>query len=179
MCQQIDKVRRGKWSQQPVHWTMAGKWSNAVSPGEWIMNAEVSRESYLWVISPLLYPEEPAGAMELGDGGAQEWWRSESGTQERRDCRQAVRGTGESPWNVWDQTVTVREECIDIVLLVTGYMWRWSVISWVGSGVCSWWWLWLPDTVYIHKTLLNQIISISPATSLRYWLMSFRQFEFH
>ncbi len=119
------------------------------------------------------------GTVELGDGGDQERWRSGSGTQEQRDCRQAVRGSGESPWNVWDQTVTVWEECVDIVLLVTGYMWRWSVISWVGSGVCSWWWLWLPDTVYIHKTLLNQIISISPATSLRYWLMSFRQFEFH
>jgi len=42
---------------------MARKWSNAVSP--------VS----------LIFPEEPAGAMELGDGGAQERWRFGSGTQ--------------------------------------------------------------------------------------------------
>ncbi len=86
---------------------MAGKWSNATSPGEWIRNGEVSRESYLWVINPLLYPRGPVGAMELGDGGAQERWRSGSGTQEG------------------------------------------LVIRWVGSVVCSWWWLrwlWLPDS---------------------------------
>ncbi len=128
---------------------MAGKWSNAASSGKWIRNREVSRESYLWVINPLLYPGEPAGAMELGDGGAQERWRSGSRTQEQQDCRQNVRGSGESTSNVWDQTVTVWEEYVDIELLMTGDKWRWLVIKWVGSGVCSWWWLrwlWLHDT---------------------------------
>ncbi len=46
----------------------------------------------------------------------------------------------------------IREECVDIVLLMTGDRWRWSVIRWVGSGVCSWWWLrwlWLPDSLYV------------------------------
>ncbi len=61
--------------------------------------------------------------MELGDGGAQERRRSGSGTQDRRDCRQKVRGSDETTWNVCDQTVTVREECVDIVLLMTGDRW--------------------------------------------------------
>ncbi len=119
---------------------MVGKLSNAASPDEWIRNGEVSRESYLWVINPLLYPGGPTGAIELGDGGAQEQWRSGSGTQERRDCRQKVRG---STWNVWEQTVTVQEQCVDIVLMMT--------------GVCSWWWLrwlywpWLPDSNVLLK----------------------------
>ncbi len=57
---------------------MTGKWSNAASP------------------ESLIYPGEPAGAMELGDGGAQERWRFGSGTQERRYCSKKVRRSGES-----------------------------------------------------------------------------------
>ncbi len=155
MCQQIDKGHRGKWNQQPVYCTMAGKWSNAASPGEWIRNGEVSRESYLWVINPILYTGEPAGAMELRDGWAQERWRSGSRTQEQRDCRQKVRGSGESTLNIRDQKVTDRDECVGIVLLMTGDRWWWLVIRWVGSGVCSWWWLrwlWLPDSTPSYTT---------------------------
>ncbi len=63
-------------------------------------NGELSRESYLRVDNPLLYPGKPAGAMELEDSGAHERWRSGSGKQDRRDCRQNVRGSCESTWNV-------------------------------------------------------------------------------
>ncbi len=68
------------------------------------------------MINPILYTGEPAGAMELGDGETQEWWRSGSRTQEQRDSRQKVRGSGESTLNVRDQKVTDREECVGIVL---------------------------------------------------------------
>ncbi len=75
------------------------------------------------MINPILYTGEPAGAMELGDGGAQERWRSGSRTQEQRDCRQKVRGSGESTLNIRDQKVTDRDECVGIVLLMTGDRW--------------------------------------------------------
>ncbi len=72
ICQQTDKGHRGKLNQPPVYWTKAGKWSNAASPGEWIRNGEVSRESYLWETNPLLYPGVPVGELELRDCGALE-----------------------------------------------------------------------------------------------------------
>ncbi len=129
------KGHRGKWNQQWVYWTMTGNGSNAESLGEWIRKG-FSRESYLWVSNPLLYPVEPAGTTELGNGG-----------EEQLDCGQKVRWSGKSTWNVWDQTLIAWEECVDIVLLISGDRWQCSVIRWFGSGVCSWWWLWLPDNM--------------------------------
>ncbi len=39
---------------------------------------------------------------------------------EQLDRRPKVNESGKLTWNVWDQTVTVRKECVDIVLLMTG-----------------------------------------------------------